>query len=278
MEFAKYEATGNDFIMIDGLADQGQLPPDLIRIMCDRRKGIGADGIIVMAKSTTSDLRMRVYNADGSEAEMCGNGIRALFLFAMDRGVMSGRKIKVETGAGERLIEFADNCGDEKVFTVDMGRPAYRYADIPMKGLPEAEAIGVKIPLDGRSLEATCVSIGNPHCVVFVDDAASYPVAELGPLVETHPLFPQRTNVEFVEARDRERLVVRIWERGVGETLACGTGACASLVASKLNGKCGERATVMVPGGTLEVRWGQGSVFLTGPARHVYDGTIEVTW
>ena len=276
MEFAKYEATGNDFIMIDGLSDERQLPADLIRKLCDRRRGIGADGIIVMSRSSISDLRMHVFNADGGEAEMCGNGIRALFLFAMDRGVLSGREIKVETGAGEKTIEFSGICGDETVFAVDMGRPAYRHADIPIEGPPEAEAIGVEIPLDGQTLKATCVSMGNPHCVVFVENAAAYPVGKIGPQVENHALFPLRTNVEFVEVRDRERLVVRVWERGVGETLACGTGACASLVASKLNQECGDRATVIVPGGPLEVRWEEGPVFLTGPARHVYDGMIEV--
>ena len=276
MDFAKYEATGNDFIMIDGLSEERQLSADLTRKLCDRRRGIGADGIIVMSPSSISDLRMRIFNADGSEAEMCGNGIRALFLFAMDRGVLSDRAIKVESGAGKRSIEFSGVCGDETVFTVDMGRPAYRNADIPMEGPPEAEAIGVEIPLDGQTLEATCVSMGNPHCAVFVDSVAAYPVDDIGPQVENHALFPNRTNVDFVEVRDRERLVVRVWERGVGETLACGTGACASLVASKLNQKCGDRATVIVPGGPLEVRWEEGSVFLTGPARHVYDGMIEV--
>ena len=276
MEFSKYEATGNDFIMIDGLSEERRLSADLIRNLCDRRRGIGADGVIVMSPSSISDLRMQVFNADGGEAEMCGNGIRALFLFAMDRGVLNGGGIEVETGAGARPVEFGGICGDETVFTVDMGEPAYLRADIPMDGPPDEEAIGIEIPLDGQALEATCVSMGNPHCVVFVENAAAHPVAEIGAKVENHALFPQRTNVEFVEVRDTERLVVRVWERGVGETLACGTGACASLVASRLNQKCGDRATVIVPGGPLEVRWEDGPVFLTGPARHVYDGMIEV--
>lgn len=276
MEFSKYEATGNDFVMIDGLSRARELSGDLIRKLCDRRRGIGADGVIVMLPSEVSDLRMRIFNADGNEAEMCGNGIRSLFLFALDRGVMDGREIRVETRAGEKSVEFGGVCGDEAVFTVDMGRPAYRYGDIPMDGPPDAEAIGVEIPLDDQVIEATCVSMGNPHCVVFVENAAEYPVVRIGPQVESHVLFPERTNVEFVEVRDREPLIVRVWERGVGETPACGTGACASLVASKLNKKCGDRATVIVPGGPMEVRWEEGPVFLTGPARHVYDGAIEV--
>jgi diaminopimelate epimerase len=194
----------------------------------------------------------------------------------LDRGVMDAREVMVETRAGEKSVEFGGVCGDETVFTVDMGRPAYRRADIPMDGPPDAEAIGVEIPLDDQVMEATCVSMGNPHCVIFVENAAECPVGRIGPQVESHVLFPDRTNVEFVEVRDRERLIARVWERGVGETLACGTGACASLVASKLNQKCGNRATVIVPGGPMEVRWEDGPVFLTGPARHVYDGVIEV--
>jgi diaminopimelate epimerase len=276
MEFSKYEATGNDFVMIDGLSGAPELSGDLISKLCDRRRGIGADGVIVMLPSAVSDFRMRIFNADGSEAEMCGNGIRALFLFAMDRGVLDSREIMVETRAGEKSVKFSGVCGGETVFTVDMGRPAYRFADIPMDGPPDAEAIKVEIPLDEQVIEATCVSMGNPHCVVFVENAAEYPVRKIGPQVESHVLFPKKTNVEFVEVRDMERLIARVWERGVGETLACGTGACASLVASKLNQKCGDRATVIVPGGPMEVRWEEGPVSLTGPARHVFDGAIEV--
>src|SRR5450756_1285461 len=276
MEFAKYEATGNDFIMIDGLSGEQELSGGLVRMLCDRRKGVGADGIIVALPSAVSDLRMRIFNADGSEAEMCGNGIRALFLFALDSGILEGRAINIETCAGEKSIKSSGVCGDETVFTVDMGEPAYLRADIPMDGPPDAEAIGVEIPLDGQALEATCISMGNPHCVLFVENAAEYPVGRIGQQVENHILFPQRTNVEFVEVRDREHLIVRVWERGVGETLACGTGACAALVASKLNKKCGDGATVIVPGGLLQVGWEDGPVLLTGSARHVYDGMIEM--
>jgi len=259
--------------MVDGSGLEPPLAPDTVRLMCDRRTGIGADGIIVMLQSIDRDIRMRVLNADGGEAEMCGNGIRALFLFAIDKGAAGGSRIEVETGAGTRVVRSLGERDGQKLFSVDMGNPAYRFSDIPMDGPPEEEALGVSISLDdGTRVEATCVSFGNPHCVIFVDNLEGFPVARIGPMLENHDIFPQRTNVEFVEVGGRTRLSARVWERGVGETLACGTGACASLVAARLNGLCESKATVSVPGGVLEVAWERDAVTLTGPARHVFDG------
>jgi len=276
MEFSKYEATGNDFILVDGLSTEPELSGAAIRELCDRRRGVGADGVILMLPSRVSDLRMRIFNADGSEAEMCGNGIRALSLFAIDRGILEGPQIIVETAAGEKTVKLSGVRDDGTVFTVDMGKPSLLRGEIPMGGPPDTEPIGIDLPIDGGALKATCVSMGNPHCVIFVENVGDCPVADIGSRVENHVLFPERTNVELVEVSNKERLMARVWERGVGETLACGTGACASLVAAKLNGMCGDRADVVLPGGSLEVMWDQGPVFLSGPARHVYDGTIEV--
>jgi diaminopimelate epimerase len=276
MEFSKYEATANDFIMLDCMSGRPRLSGDNVRALCDRRRGVGADGVILLLPSNNADVAMRVMNADGSEAEMCGNGIRALFLFALDRGAVDTAEITVETAAGIKKVSRGPSiAGREESFTVNMGTPAWSRADIPMSG--EGDAIGVPVELgDGATLRATCVSMGNPHCVVFVDGVSGFPVEELGPQVEGHPLFPQRTNVEFVRVLDKEHLEVRVWERGVGETMACGTGACASLVAAKLNGRSAGKGTVRLPGGELDIQWLDDGVRLGGPARHVFDGkTVE---
>jgi diaminopimelate epimerase len=276
MEFSKYEATANDFIMLDCMSAQPHLTTQSILDLCDRRTGVGADGVILLLPSVRADFAMRILNADGSEAEMCGNGIRALFLFALDKGATGADRITVETPAGVKTV-WQDTISSEHggFFTVDMGIPAWTRAAIPMSG--EGEAIGVSVDLgEGSVFEATCVSMGNPHCVIFVDGVSEFPVPEVGPRVENHPLFPQRTNVEFVQVVDGEHLQVRVWERGVGETMACGTGACASVVAAKLNDKITGKGTVSLPGGELQIDWLEDGVRLSGPARHIFDGkTVE---
>lgn len=273
MEFFKYEATANDFIMLDAIAGDVGLEPAEVPALCDRRRGIGADGVILMLPSEKADLRMVVLNADGSEAGMCGNGVRALFRFALDRGTVSGDDITVETGAGVKTVSRSFGPVGEEDFTVGMGAPGVLRSEVPMHGEPRELAVGVPIELPGgEAIEATCVSMGNPHCVVFVDDVRGYPVASVGPGLERHALFPERTNVEFVQVESAGRLRVRVWERGVAETMACGTGACASLVAASLEGRADRRAMVSLPGGDLLVEWRPEGVFLTGPARHVFDG------
>lgn len=276
MLFSKYEATGNDFVMVDCTREQPALDAVRVRELCDRHRGVGADGVILLLPSTVADVRMRVLNADGSEAQMCGNGVRALFLFARRLGVTDADTLTVETVAGIREVRFTGGEGASGNFTVDMGEPAWTRGSVPMQGEPAEAATGVSLTLpDGAALTATCVSMGNPHCVVFVEDVASYPVERVGPLVEHHELFPQQTNTEFVQVLDEDRLAVRVWERGVGETQACGTGACAALVAASLVGQTGKRADVSLPGGVLQIVW-DGAVFMTGPARHVFDGkTLE---
>ncbi len=271
MDFSKYEGTANDFIMLDCTSGELHLSAEKVASLCDRRTGVGADGVIVMLLSERADIMMRIFNADGSEAQMCGNGIRALFRFALDRGVVVGDRIAVETVSGLKTVSRTRGRGGEDLFAVEMGAPAWTRSDVGMAG--EDEAIGVPVDLgDGTVLSATCVSVGNPHCVIFVDDVEGYPVADVGPMVEKHVLFAERTNVEFVRVVDQERIEVRVWERGVGETMACGTGACAALVAANLNGLVGRKAIVALPGGELEVEWLHEGVRLTGPARHVFDG------
>ena len=271
MEFSKYEASANDFIMLDRTSGGPLTSADEAVSLCARRTGVGADGVIEALPSAACDLRMRILNADGSEAEMCGNGVRALFLFALDRGITAAAEITVETLAGTRLVRVA-GVPSERLFSVEMGEPAWTRGDVPVEGPAGEEAIDVEVPVDSKVLRATCVSMGNPHCVVFVEDVASFPMEGTGRAIESHPMFPQKTNVEFARADAADRLVARVWERGVGETMACGTGACAVLVAASLKGLTGRSATVTLPGGPLQVEWREGQVVLTGPARHVFDG------
>lgn len=268
MDFFKYEATANDFIMLDRMSGEAEPSPDEVRALCCRRTGVGADGVIEMLPSDSSDIRMRIFNADGSEAQMCGNGLRALFLFALDRGVLDKDEITVDTEAGVRLVRRVG-----ALFSAEMGEPSWTRGSIPMQGDPDAQAIGVELPLpDGTTLKASCVSMGNPHCVIFVEDARAVSIEDAGPSIERLDVFPERTNVEFVKVVDAGALLVRVWERGVGETMACGTGACAALVAASLNGLASRRASVSLPGGVLEVEWCDDGVVLTGPARRVFDG------
>ncbi|MDD5448343.1 MAG: diaminopimelate epimerase [Actinomycetota bacterium] len=270
MRFSKYEAAGNDFILVDGRSKEIHLSPEAVRSFCMRRSGIGADGIIMALPSAKADFRMKIWNADGSEAEMCGNGIRALFLFLHQLGATQSEAIEVETLAGIKRVWFERKKGNSSMITVDMGKPEF--------GLPSrkkaSETGEIELELEGGiSLKGSCVSMGNPHFVIFLQEREMYPTAKIGPLVESHPIFPQRTNVEFALVDAPNHITARVWERGVGETLSCGTGACACLAAASAMGLTGKNATVSLPGGDLDVQWSErGSVFLTGPVRHVYDG------
>jgi diaminopimelate epimerase len=272
---------GNDFIMVNCLGDFGD---DLAAEargkavwLCDRNFGIGADGVILVQFGTKTRFCMCMFNPDGSEAEMCGNGIRCFAKLIYDHGFAHGETdIPVETGAG--VLNLHLNIGsDGKVETVcvDMGEPILKPALIPTTlGAGNDAVIGQSIALADGTLHVTTVSMGNPHAVAFVDDVATYPVAAVGPQVEHHAAFPKRTNTEFIQVLSDHEIAFRVWERGAGETLACGTGACAAVVASALNGKTGRQVLVHLPGGDLDIDWSEqdNHVYMTGPAVEVFDG------
>ncbi|MBW4576213.1 MAG: diaminopimelate epimerase [Aphanothece sp. CMT-3BRIN-NPC111] len=284
IEFTKYHGLGNDFILIDNRSSSEPLVmPEQAVQLCDRHFGIGADGVIfALPGNNGSDYTMRIFNSDGSEPEMCGNGIRCLAQFLSDLEAaeisseiddIGSQSYRIHTLAGVITPRLE---GNGKV-TVDMGQPQLRAAEIPTT-LAEADQKVVNQPLEvaGQSWAVTCVSMGNPHCVTFVEDVAAIPLEILGPQFENHPVFPQRTNTEFIQVVRPDYLKMRVWERGAGVTLACGTGACAALVAGVLAGNCDRRATVELPGGCLEIEWSQTDqrVYMKGPAERVFKGKI----
>lgn len=274
MKFTKMHGAGNDYIYVDGAAEAIGDPAALARAISDRHFGVGGDGLILILPSTVADVRMRVFNADGSEAEMCGNGLRCVAKYAYDHGLVPRLTMTVETGAGLLPVElFANAAGRAERVRVNMGRPRLTRGEIPMTGPAGERVIDRELAVLDRTFRITCVSMGNPHCVIFVDDVAAFPVAHYGPAIETHPLFPRRTNVEFVEVLSPGEVRQRTWERGAGETLACGTGASAVTVAGLLTGRTGSRLLNHLAGGDLELAWdGSGEVFMTGPAAEVFTG------
>ena len=276
MEFAKYQGTGNDFVMIADPEDELTLDRDVVRRLCDRRFGVGADGVIRVAPGRgEGGFFMDYLNSDGSIGEMCGNGIRCLALFARAEGLTSESTIDVETRAGLKRVEIK---GD--LVRVDMGAPIFEPNEIPVE-VDGLDPLHAKIQTDQGVFEAACLSMGNPHAVLFVDDPLTAPVTTLGPVLETHPAFPNRVNVEFAAVEAPERVRMRVWERGSGETLACGTGACAVAVASRLLANTDQRVTIVLPGGELDVEW-RGSleddapVYLTGPAVESFRGELDL--
>jgi diaminopimelate epimerase len=279
VNFTKMHGLGNDFIVIPHL--DRTLPddrlPEIARKGCDRHFGIGADGILLVERSETADFRMRIYNPDGSEPQMCGNGIRCFAKYLYDRGLHSHPFVRVETEAGVLDLKLAISGGRAEQVRVDMGRPILERNRIPMSGGGSVPAIGETLRADGTEFRFTAVSMGNPHCVIFVDEVESFPVETAGPKIERHPLFPERINIEFAEIVGREKIKMRVWERGAGITLACGTGACATLVASALNGHTGRSATVQLPGGDLFIEWADDDhLFMTGPATEVFEGEADL--
>lgn len=279
MRFTKMHGLGNDYIYLDGFAQDldGYDLPTLARVLSDRHFGVGGDGIVLILPGEAGDFRMRMLNPDGSEAEMCGNAVRAFAKYVYEHGLTGKTELAVETGAG--LIRPSLRLEDGRVgeVRVDMGEPRLARRDIPMAGEPPDEpVVNETLDVQGRSLVVTCVSMGNPHCVTFVDDAGEYPVREVGLLVENHPAFPRRTNVEFAQVVDRGHIRMRVWERGAGETLACGTGACATLVAAVLTERAARRAVLHLLGGDLEIEWAEdGHVYMTGPATEVFSGELS---
>lgn len=269
MRFEKMHGLGNDFLVVDDREQQPVDWPVLARRVCERHTGVGADGVLLIQGSDVADLRMRLYNADGSEAEMCGNGVRCVAEYVAVHGI-SGDRVVWETGAGAVVTE---RLGDDLI-TVDMGPPRFDPSDIPFDAEGD-EVIDQPLHVDGRTLRITALSMGNPHCVTVVDDVAGFPLAELGPLVERHPRFPQRTNFEIVQVLSRTRVRQRTFERGVGETNACGTGASAVGVAMQRLSLCDSPVTVELRGGPLHIAWAPGTtVRMTGPAQRVYTGHL----
>ena len=278
LRFAKYHGIGNDFVMLADPDDGLTLTPELVRELADRRFGIGGDGVIRVAPGKDgAELFMDYVNSDGSIGEMCGNGIRCLALFAREEGLTTSDELKVETRAGIKVV----SAEGERV-RVDMGAPIFSAGEIPVIA-GDQDPLRLKVqPGPGfDEVELLCVSMGNPHAVMFVDDPAQAPVLTLGPALETAREFPNKTNVEFARVDSPSHVTMRVWERGAGETLACGTGACAVAVAARLVGGTEEEVTVSLPGGDLQVEWSgsletEAPVFLTGPAVRVFDGEIEI--
>ena len=275
LEFTTMHGTGNDFVVLDGTRQPLPRLDAVARQLADRHFGIGADQILVVRESESADFRMEIYNADGSQVEMCANGIRCLYKYLRDRGLTRADQIAIETLSG--VVHPRWRGGDR--ISVDMGRPILAPGKIPTL-LAEGDGPVIDAPLDveGETLRVSCVSMGNPHAVVFVEDVDAAPVARLGRRIERHPSFPNRVNVEFAEVCARDRVRQRTWERGTGETLACGSGACAVAVASILTDRCDRRVHVSLRGGELEIAWQHDadSVVMTGPAAEVFTGRIEV--
>jgi diaminopimelate epimerase len=267
------EGCGNDYVYVDCF--QERFPDDpaaLSRAISDRHFGVGGDGLILICPSEVADARMRMYNQDGSEAEMCGNGLRCVAKYVYDHGIVRKSALRIETGRGILPVDLDVNGGAVRRVRVDMGEPILEWQRIPTT-IPGSPPADYQLEVDGRTYLVTCVSMGNPHCVQFVDDIERAPVTVLGPRIETDGRFPQRTNVEFVQVLSRSELRMRVWERGSGETWACGTGACAVAVASAITGRTDRGVLAHLRGGDLELEWAaDGHVYMTGPAEEVFSG------
>lgn len=273
MKFTKMHGAGNDYVYVNAFTER--LPDDLpalARRVADRHFGIGGDGLILICPSEQADARMRMFNADGSESEMCGNGVRCVAKFVYDHGIARKEQLTIETGRGVLPLQVFPEGGQVRRVRVNMGEPILQSERIPTT-LAGDPPVGVPLEVGGRTLKVTCVSMGNPHCVTFVDELNDDWVHRIGPLVERHPAFPKRVNAEFIQIVSPREMIMRVWERGSGETLACGTGACASAVAGVLNGLTERNVLCHLPGGDLLLEWTEsGDVLMTGPAEEVFSG------
>ena len=280
LRFTKMHGCGNDFIVVDDVANEWDFDEEAVQLLCDRHFGIGADGLILVrnASDPEGDFFMLYMNADGSLAEMCGNGVRVFAKYLDDAGRVSGDTVAVQTLGGIKRIDIVrDEKGAFSLARVDMGTPVLDAAGIPTT-LPGDPVVDALVTTEAGDVRVTCVSMGNPHAIVWVDDVDSAPVTTTGPLVEAAPVFPRKTNVEFAQVVDSGRIRLRVWERGVGETLACGTGACATLVAAAVTGRTGRSATIELPGGDLDIEWDEdGRVRMTGPAETVFTGVWSIS-
>ncbi len=275
MKFTKMHGCGNDYIYVDCTKERMEDIPETAIRVSDRHFGIGSDGLILIQPSKTADFMMDMYNNDGSRGKMCGNGIRCVAKYVYDYGLTNKKQLRIETLSGIKVLDLTVEDGKVTWVTVDMGAPITDTALIPAKSDKDL-IIREPITVDDQIYEITCVSMGNPHAVVFVEDIASLPLKTIGPKFEHHEMFPERINTEFIQVIDRSHIRMRVWERGSGETLACGTGACASVVACILNGLTEHEVTVHLLGGDLKIRYDekQNTVFMTGPAVKVFDGEM----
>lgn len=279
MRFSKYHGAGNDFLLVEDLDERITLTAELAAAMCDRFRGPGADGVIRVTRGRTTPFALELWNADGGRAETSGNGMRCLARFLVDRGLTDDRIIEVDTLAGVKRIEVTMDNGEMTGARVDMGRPGLTRSEVPMTGPADTRFVDRPFPDAGEEYRAAAVSMGNPHLVLIGDqDLAALDLPRIGPPLEHHRDFPERANIEWVRVED-DRLDVRVWERGVGETLACGTGACAVLVAANLMGLAGRGGVVRFEGGDLDVEWAEDDrVYLAGPVAHVFDGELSPAW
>jgi diaminopimelate epimerase len=283
MRFTKMHCIGNDYVYVNGFAEQVEDPPALAKAISDRHFGVGSDGLILILPSTTADVRMRMFNADGSEAEMCGNGVRCVAKYAYDHKLTDKNPMRVETGRGVLSLQL-EVAGDkvERV-TVNMGEPILKLADSPVDrekvtAGSDEHRYRIALTAGNEPLEAAFVSMGNPHAVIYVDDVAKVDLARLGPMIENHKAFPRRINAHFVQVISPDEVIMRTWERGSGITLACGTGACAVAVAGVRTGRSGRKILAHLPGGDLSLEWRESdnNVYMTGPATEVFEGTWPV--
>lgn len=274
MRFTKMHGAGNDYVYVNCFDEPvpTDIPTTAIAIS-DRHTGVGGDGLVLICPSEVADARMRMFNADGSESEMCGNAIRCVAKYVSDRGIARKPELKIETGRGVLTMQlFTGAAGKVEQVTVNMGAPILESARIPTT-LPGDPPKNAKLDVAGMTIDVTCVSMGNPHCVTFVDEVNDDWVLRVGPQIERHPAFPRRVNAEFIQVVSRDEFIMRVWERGSGETLACGTGACASAVAGALTGRTNRTVTAHLRGGDLKLQWAaSGEVFMTGPATEVFSG------
>ena len=278
MKFTKMHGLGNDYVYVNCFEEKIDNPPAVARFVSDRHFGIGSDGLIMINPSKTADFEMEMYNADGSRGEMCGNGIRCVAKYVYDYGLTDKTQISVETLGGIKYLDLTVEDGEVSLVKVDMGKPELEADLIPIISERE-QVIDEPIEVDGKEYHMTGVSMGNPHAVIYVDDVKGLDLEKIGPKFENHERFPKRINTEFVHCIDRQTVEMRVWERGSGETLACGTGACAVAVSSILNNLTDTRVTVKLLGGDLQIEWDREKdrVFMTGPATVVFDGVIDIT-
>lgn len=276
MEFTKMHGLGNDFIVVWGEPELPANAAQLAEELCNRFFGIGADGLVYILPSTKADFMMRIMNSDGSEAEQCGNAIRCVSKYVYDHKLIDKTEITIETiGAGAQQVQLNVVDGVVTTVRVNMGEPILKGTDVPTT-VDQDRVIDYPIEVDGKTFRYTAVSMGNPHCVIYVEDAVNFDLATWGPKLEVHPMFPRKINVEFVTVNSANQADMRVWERGAGPTLACGTGACATLVSSVLNGKTDRNATISLKGGDLYIEWNEqdNHVYMTGPAAEVFKGVL----